>query len=634
MTPGSLTRRGFVFGVASSPLLAGHGPVFEQSVAGAAPGSLLHFYRAGTNIAADIYSTESLDRKHPNPVVADANGVFPAVYLDSEIAYGALLKTASGAMVQSFDVVNPTLLARATSRAMLSTMEARAGLGVYLGEPGREGHFTWDGSELSAAIARDPLQGVYVAPAAAPTGASGAWVRRYDGPLPVEWFGGGADKEATENGAVLTAMIAGGFGNVVFKEPRYRLAGVKIASGDWTIQANGLVNDTADRTDTFQFTDIIQHFRLQIRTLDNARGAGHQLHVRSLIANGIIDIGEFTQRTDDRCLVKFDNILSGRSTNVRYIGSRWQQPETATVPAFWQDTDDSRFNNNLIDVKVGFHARSRPFFCILNRSSDNYNSGNRFSPFGAEYAVGGILHMTGASDTVVEHIHHYDTRHSRNGLIGVDAVYFGNYANYVRRYKEYAAENFSGESLDSYFNQILGYRRHAASSLSDGVVDIRMEGSRDFLISGVGSIASARNVVIDLGDQFGRAEGLRNVALFNFDASKHELGSAAQEPRRIPALEVAGRSVNGICVARGLVRASGALGGSAGVSSARKVGTGSYAILLSAPLSSAAAYVSASAEQAGRGAPAIAISDASTIIVEWRIGDAPVDTSFRFAVTD
>jgi len=60
-----------------------------------------------------------------------------------------------------------------TALTALSGSEAAA----YLREAGRDGLFKFDGSNLSAKVSVDPGQGKYVAPASAPTGASGAWVR-------------------------------------------------------------------------------------------------------------------------------------------------------------------------------------------------------------------------------------------------------------------------------------------------------------------------------------------------------------------------------------------------------------------------------------------------------------------------
>lgn len=56
-------------------------------------------------------------------------------------------------------------------------------------EAGREGMFVFDSSDLSAEVAMDTAEGVYVAPSSDPTGASGAWVRQFDGLAKVEWFG-------------------------------------------------------------------------------------------------------------------------------------------------------------------------------------------------------------------------------------------------------------------------------------------------------------------------------------------------------------------------------------------------------------------------------------------------------------
>jgi len=60
---------------------------------------------------------------------------------------------------------------------------------VELVERGREGSFKWSGQNLSAKISADLSQGLYVAPSFDLTGASGAWVRIYNGPAIVTWWG-------------------------------------------------------------------------------------------------------------------------------------------------------------------------------------------------------------------------------------------------------------------------------------------------------------------------------------------------------------------------------------------------------------------------------------------------------------
>ena len=78
------------------------------------------------------------------------------------------------------------------TRAALAARTQRSG-GVQLTEAGREGVFTFSTANLSAKVAADVRQGIYVAPSSDPSGAGGAWVRRHGGPVNVMWFGAKAD---------------------------------------------------------------------------------------------------------------------------------------------------------------------------------------------------------------------------------------------------------------------------------------------------------------------------------------------------------------------------------------------------------------------------------------------------------
>ncbi len=92
----------------------------------------------------------------------------------------------------------------ADSYAVLRAINGASGRGVMLlgrasvGDGGG-GDFIWDSSDLSAEVAVDEVTagqgngGVYVAPASAPTGASGAWVRQYSGRINVKWYGATGD---------------------------------------------------------------------------------------------------------------------------------------------------------------------------------------------------------------------------------------------------------------------------------------------------------------------------------------------------------------------------------------------------------------------------------------------------------
>jgi hypothetical protein len=72
-------------------------------------------------------------------------------------------------------------------------------------EGGRQGVFVFDDSDLSAQVAVDPRQGLYVAPASDSTGASGAWVRIFDDFLMPQWFGWSGTDLSSANAALHAA---------------------------------------------------------------------------------------------------------------------------------------------------------------------------------------------------------------------------------------------------------------------------------------------------------------------------------------------------------------------------------------------------------------------------------------------
>lgn len=92
--------------------------------------------------------------------------------------------------------------------AALVAAPTGANASALLKEAGRGGLFVFSTANLSAAVARDTAQGIYVAPASDTTGASGAWVRQdwFRGVNP-EMFGATADGSA-DDAAAFTAMIS------------------------------------------------------------------------------------------------------------------------------------------------------------------------------------------------------------------------------------------------------------------------------------------------------------------------------------------------------------------------------------------------------------------------------------------
>ena len=74
-------------------------------------------------------------------------------------------------------------------------------------EGGREGRFVFNAANLRARVAADSQQGVFIAPAAAPSGASGAWVRAYSGALNIKWFGA-TPNDATDDTAAIEGALS------------------------------------------------------------------------------------------------------------------------------------------------------------------------------------------------------------------------------------------------------------------------------------------------------------------------------------------------------------------------------------------------------------------------------------------
>lgn len=72
---------------------------------------------------------------------------------------------------------------------------------------GAGGHFNWLAGDQSTRVASDPLQGVYVAPASAPTGVSGCWERVRQNVVNARWFGAVPSVNAGDQTAIINAAL-------------------------------------------------------------------------------------------------------------------------------------------------------------------------------------------------------------------------------------------------------------------------------------------------------------------------------------------------------------------------------------------------------------------------------------------
>jgi hypothetical protein len=77
------------------------------------PGAKANFYATTTTTPQDTYTTSARNVAHANPVVADANGVFPAIYLDPALQYKLTLTTSADVLIYTVDPVNDQLLSAA-----------------------------------------------------------------------------------------------------------------------------------------------------------------------------------------------------------------------------------------------------------------------------------------------------------------------------------------------------------------------------------------------------------------------------------------------------------------------------------------------------------------------------------------
>lgn len=73
-------------------------PVFDPGTGDRAGGALAYFYVGGTSTPLAVYTTDEGTTPHAWPVVADANGVFPPIFIPYG-PFGYRVTTAAGAMV-------------------------------------------------------------------------------------------------------------------------------------------------------------------------------------------------------------------------------------------------------------------------------------------------------------------------------------------------------------------------------------------------------------------------------------------------------------------------------------------------------------------------------------------------------
>lgn len=114
----------------------------------------------------------------------------------------SILALSLAADVRNFLDTAPYVATRTALKALDPTKDAVA----ILTEDGRLGRFIWKSGDYSSAIAGDPQEGIYLK-AGSVASSAGAWVRDYDGPVIVTWFGASTAGSAAANTTAIQAAI-------------------------------------------------------------------------------------------------------------------------------------------------------------------------------------------------------------------------------------------------------------------------------------------------------------------------------------------------------------------------------------------------------------------------------------------
>lgn len=167
-------------------------------------------------VEAALEKTLSRDGTIPNQMTADLdmneNDILNVGTIDANyiiLAGNILLPTGVTSVDISIirDALNaPIDVQNRTELAALDYTKIRGA--IVWNEGGRNGVFVFNQSNLATKVTSDPAQGIYVAPAAAPTGATGAWQRVYEGAAILNWFGAVGDGTTDDAAAMNNAWSA------------------------------------------------------------------------------------------------------------------------------------------------------------------------------------------------------------------------------------------------------------------------------------------------------------------------------------------------------------------------------------------------------------------------------------------
>lgn len=135
----------------------------------------------------------------------DAVARAEAAKVDAEAAKESAEDSAAAAEAAAASASGVTPVADRAALKALDTANKKTA--ISYAEGGRNGTFVFSPADLSAEVAADDLEGIYIAPDSDDTGASGAWVRQYVGLADVRWWGAALDNVTDDTAAFNAALL-------------------------------------------------------------------------------------------------------------------------------------------------------------------------------------------------------------------------------------------------------------------------------------------------------------------------------------------------------------------------------------------------------------------------------------------
>lgn len=177
--------------------------------------------KKGTSTDQALYEDEALTTPASNPYNINNSAGFYALYRNPLLDYSIEIKSADEATTYNSFILNgggegssstdPNIIVDTLAELQALTGDDSEDSVLVLGRAsagdGYAGMFRWVSGDQSANVTADPQMGVWVAPTAASTGASGAWMRVFTGEVWAEWFGASTSATAATNATAILAAV-------------------------------------------------------------------------------------------------------------------------------------------------------------------------------------------------------------------------------------------------------------------------------------------------------------------------------------------------------------------------------------------------------------------------------------------